>query len=36
MEQLGHTQISTTASIYTHVAPELRWRAAERIDDVFR
>lgn len=35
MEQLGHTQISTTANIYTHIAPELRRKAAERIDRVF-
>ena len=35
MEQLGHTQISTTANIYTHVAPELRRKTAERMDKLF-
>jgi integrase len=33
--QLGYTQVSTTANIYTHIAPELRRKAAERIDRVF-
>lgn len=35
MEQLGHTQIATTANVYTHIAPELRRKAAARIDRVF-
>lgn len=35
MEQLGHTQISTTANIYTHIAPELQPKAAEHIERVF-
>jgi integrase len=35
MEQLGHTQISTTANLYAHVAPELRRKAAERMNKLF-
>lgn len=35
MEQLGHTQISTTANIYTHVAPELMRKSAERMNRLF-
>ena len=35
MEQLGHTQISTTANIYTHVAPASRRKAAERMNRLF-
>ena len=31
MEILGHSQISTTMNIYTHVAPELGREAADRI-----
>lgn len=31
MELLGHSQISTTMNIYTHVAPELQREAAERV-----
>ena len=32
MEMLGHSQISTTANIYAHVAPELTRDAADRIE----
>jgi integrase len=35
MEQLGHTQISTTANIYTHVAKRLKSKSAERMDRLF-
>jgi integrase len=35
MEQLGHTQISTTADIYAHVAQELKWESAERMNRLF-
>ena len=31
MEILGHSQISTTLEIYTHVAPELQKEATERV-----
>jgi integrase len=31
MELLGHSQISTTMNIYTHVAPELQRDAADRV-----
>ena len=32
MEMLGHSQISTTANIYVHVAPELTRDAADRME----
>jgi integrase len=32
MEMLGHSQISTTANIYAHVAPELTRDAADRME----
>jgi len=31
MEILGHAQISTTMSIYTHIAPELPKEATEKV-----
>jgi site-specific recombinase XerD len=31
MELLGHSQISTTLNIYTHVTPEVQRDAAERV-----
>ena len=31
MEILGHSQISTTMNIYTHIAPELQREASERV-----
>ncbi len=34
MEILGHSQISTTLDIYSHVFPEVRREAAHRIDTV--
>jgi len=34
MEVLGHSQISQTMNTYTHVLPELRRQAADRIDDL--
>ncbi len=36
MEVLGHSQISLTMNTYTHVVPELRRQAAERMDDLLR
>jgi integrase len=35
MEILGHSQISLTADLYTHVAPELKQRAADEMDRLF-
>jgi integrase len=34
MEVLGHSQISLTMNTYTHVLPELRRQAADRMDDL--
>jgi integrase len=34
MEILGHSQISLTMNTYTHVVPELRRQAAERMDQL--
>jgi integrase len=34
MEVLGHSQISLTMNTYTHVVPELRRQAADRIDEL--
>ena len=34
MEFLGHTEIGTTMNTYSHIVPELRREAAERMDDV--
>ena len=34
MELLGHSQISLTMEIYTHVAPELAREAAGKIDEI--
>ena len=31
---LGHTQLSTTADIYTHVMPELQRDASEKVAEV--
>ncbi len=33
MEILGHSQISTTLNIYTHIAPELQKEATEKVAD---
>jgi integrase len=35
MEQLGHSQISITANLYTHVAPELKQKPARAMDALF-
>ena len=35
METLGHSQISLTMNTYSHVIPELKREAAERMDAVF-
>ena len=32
-ERLGHSQVSVTLDIYSHVAPSLQAAAAERIDE---
>lgn len=34
MEQLGHSQISLTANLYTHLIPALRRDASERMERV--
>jgi integrase len=34
MEVLGHSQISLTMNTYTHVVPELRRQAADRMDEL--
>jgi integrase len=34
MDVLGHSQIGLTMNTYTHVIPELRRQAADRIDDL--
>lgn len=34
-ERLGHSRISTTMDIYTHVTPTMQEEAANRIDDLF-
>lgn len=34
MEVLGHTQISMTMDLYSHVVPELKRQAADRMDDL--
>ena len=34
MEQLGHTQMATTSDLYSHVLPELRRDASERVAEV--
>ena len=36
MEALGHSQISTTANVYVHVAPALGKELAARMDGVLR
>jgi integrase len=36
MEILGHSQIALTMNTYTHVLPELKHDAAERMDRVVR
>ena len=36
MEQLGHSQISLTANTYSHVAPELKRDAANRLGKLLR
>lgn len=32
---LGHSQISTTADLYAHVAPQLKRGAADKLDQAF-
>jgi integrase len=32
MELLGHSQISTTLDLYSHVLPTLQQEAAEKLD----
>jgi integrase len=34
MEILGHSRISTTMDIYSHVVPSLKQEAAERMDQL--
>ena len=34
MENLGHSQISLTSNVYTHVVPELQREAARKMDDL--
>ncbi len=34
-ERLGHSQISMTLDVYSHVVPSLQRDAARRIDDLF-
>lgn len=34
MEVLGHSQISLTMNTYTHVLPELRRQAADRMEEL--
>jgi integrase len=36
MDVLGHSQISLTMNTYSHVIPELRREAADRMDHLFR
>ena len=36
MEVLGHSQIALTMNTYTHVIPELRRQAADRMDELLR
>ena len=33
-EVLGHTQMATTADLYSHVMPELQRQAADRMEEV--
>jgi hypothetical protein len=35
MEVLGHSQVSTTMNIYTHVALDSMWEALDAISDIF-
>jgi integrase len=34
MDVLGHSQIALTMNTYSHVIPELRREAADRMDDL--
>lgn len=34
VELLGHSQIAVTANTYAHVAPELKRKAADLMDDL--
>jgi integrase len=34
MELLGHSQISLTMNTYSHVIPQLKRDAADRMDDI--
>jgi integrase len=36
MDILGHSQIALTMNTYTHVLPELKRDAAERMDQIVR
>lgn len=36
MEILGHSEIGMTLNTYSHVLPQLRRQAAERMDDILR
>ena len=33
-QRLGHSDVNTTLSIYTHVLPEMDKEAAQKIDDI--
>ncbi len=35
-ERLGHSTISVTMDIYSHVLPDMQREAADRLDDFFR
>ena len=35
LERLGHADISTTLSVYTHVLPDMQGGAADAMDDIF-
>lgn len=35
-EMLGHTKISTTLDIYSHVFPEVKKQAAEKINNALK
>ena len=32
-ERLGHANVSTTLTVYSHVAPNMQQEAAEKIDE---
>ena len=35
-ERLGHSSIQVTPDTYSHVAPGIQEKAAERLDDIFK